>query len=202
MHIKTIDYPSVPYGMSRVSWGAIMAGAVVCLAAIASFGTLGAGIGLLSAPGAGTGDASLLGAGIAGAAYLLLAGVASFYAGGWVSGRLNGIARVSQSVVHGAVCWGLCVLAIGAGMAALTALAAMGLAGAADAAGAAGAPPIGGPPAESAARFAGFAGIAGFVTMLCELGACCLGARNGTRVMRPVGSSESAPSAREHIESL
>lgn len=190
--IKELDYPSYAAGgFQRISWGAVFAGSTVSLAVLVMLTALGAGIGLVAAPSAvaNAGEAAAKGFGIGGAAWLLLAGIGSYYAGGWVAGRLNGIPRVSESVIHGLVSWSLTTVML----AFVFTTAAAGLLGAAAAA--PGAPAV--PNAAEASRAAGAAGLFGFFMLLCDAGAAALGARMGTRVLRPVQVTETH---RKHVE--
>lgn len=110
--IKELEYPSYSGSIGRVSWGAIFAGSIVSLSVLVCLMTLGVGIGLVSAPSADTAEGLAKGLGTGAAVWTLLAGVSSYYAGGWVAGRLCGIGRVSDSVVHGVVSWGVGTLAV------------------------------------------------------------------------------------------
>jgi hypothetical protein len=96
--------------IKRVSWGAIFAGTVVIL-----------GIQLfLSVIGISVGGASInptseahpfsgipVGAGI----WFGVSGLIALFVGGWVAGRLAGVPRRVDGLLHGAVCWGLANLA-------------------------------------------------------------------------------------------
>lgn len=153
--IKELEYPSFTAGaFQRISWGAVCAGSIVSLAVLVTLTTLGVGIGLAGEPAA-------ISFGIGGAAWMLLSGIASFFCGGWIAGRLNGIPRISESVIHGIVSWSL-----------TTALLAFVFTTAA------------------AGTLSAAAGLAGFLTLLCGAGASAYGARAGTRVLRPVQMAE------------
>lgn len=111
--IKELDYPAYANAarFQRISWGAVFAGAVITLAVLAAMTSLGAGFGLITGPtirglswSFGTGSA----------VWLLLSGVIASYAGGWMAGRLTGIALVSESVIHGLAAWGAVSLALAA----------------------------------------------------------------------------------------
>lgn len=224
MNIREIEYPSLVSGTAqRPSWGAILAGAVTCLAVMLALAALGAGIGLVSAPAADTAEGLAMGLGVGGALWTLLSGVAAFYAGGWVTGRTQGIARISESVVNGSVTWAVATLAIafvfasatigaiGATASAVGSAAGIASRGDARELGRRMFPGIEAPEGErtareagraaaenagTAARAAGAAGLFGFFLMLCEGLACCLGARNGTRLLRPVSGPPSPAAQR------
>lgn len=91
--------------MAGMSWGAIFGGTFVAIAVMAALSLLGAGIGLASAPAAGTAGELVKGLGIGAIAWLAVSGIVSFYAGGWVTGRLTRTGIVSDSVVHSGVTW-------------------------------------------------------------------------------------------------
>lgn len=191
--IKELDYPSYAAGgFQRISWGAVFAGSIVSLAVLVTLTALGAGIGLIAAPSAVVGGAegAAKGFSIGAGVWMLLSGIGSYYAGGWVAGRLNGIPRVSESVIHGIVMWSLTTVMLAFVFTTATA----GLLGWA----APGAPAIPNvPEAATAARAAGAAGLFGFFMLLVNAGAAAYGARMGTRVLRPVTVVESH---RKHVE--
>ena len=89
--IKELDYPSYSSGgFQRISWGAVFAGAFVSLAVLVVLTSLGAGIGLASAPSAAasnSGASVAKGFGVGSAFWMLLSGVIAFYCGGWIAGR-------------------------------------------------------------------------------------------------------------------
>jgi hypothetical protein len=103
---KELEYPAYSVGpIAGVSWGAILAGVVVTVATMGSLGLLGAGIGLASAPAADSASGLMKGLGIGGGVWLLVSGIASYLAGGWVTGRMTRTGLVSESVVHSATTW-------------------------------------------------------------------------------------------------
>src|SRR6185312_2904364 len=105
---REIEYPSYSSAggpVAGMSWGAIFGGSFVAIAVMAALSLLGAGIGLASAPAAETAGGLAMGLGIGAVVWLIVSGVVSFYAGGWVTGRLTRTGIVSESVVHSAVTW-------------------------------------------------------------------------------------------------
>ncbi|MBI4346216.1 MAG: hypothetical protein HY553_05135 [Elusimicrobia bacterium] len=186
MPIKELVYPasgSVPYinVQQRASWGAIFVGSVVALACMLSLGSLGLGIGLLA------GD-SAAGIGIAAGAWWLLSSAVSFYIGGWFTGRLTGFGRVSESVVHGVACWAVVTVAVASLLAGGAGSALAGLAGVVGGGALDGLretpAPLGDVVRQGAPR-AGIAGLIAFVAMCAQAVSAALGARNGTRILRP-----------------
>lgn len=212
--IKELEYPSyIRGGFQRISWGAVIAGTIVSGAVLVFMTTLGAGIGLTSVPAAisGSGADAAKSFGIGGGIYMLLSGIVSFFCGGWVAGRLNGIPRVSESVIHGIVSWSLTTVLLA--FVVTTAMGALGSAigisgmrasgGTSTEQSAANAQTFPSPSdvspedAATASRAAGIAGLFGAFMLLCNAGAAGLGARTGTRVLRPVQMTESH---RRHVE--
>lgn len=104
--------------LERVSWGAVFAGLVCAVALQALFTLVGLAWGFAVIdpaeevnPFAGL----LTGGGI----YWAITGVASMFAGGWIAGRVSGIAFMPASAVHGLCVWALATiiaLASGAGI--------------------------------------------------------------------------------------
>jgi len=192
MHtIKELDYPSFTLAAyRRISWGAVFGGAITSLAVLTALTSLGAGLGWATARMPG--QALLQSLGTEGVLWMLASGIASFYAGGWVAGRLTDIARVSESVIHGLVSWSVATAALTLvfiqatvgvfGVIAIAVGAMEGLSAAVFA-----------PDVLTAATRAGNLGIAGglaFLTLACGAAAAGLGARAGTRVLRPVPAPE------------
>jgi hypothetical protein len=200
--LKEIEYPSYPNGgIQRVSWGAVFAGAITSLAVMLTLTSLCMGIGLIAAPAAETAVGAARGLGIGGGIVMLLCGIVSYYIGGWVAGRFTGIARVSESVLHGFVSWGTATVMFGV----LFTSAALGAFGAASnvVGGAVGmrtqqsdvvrpgvADEVTPEGVRDASRAAGAAGLFGFLMLACNAAASCYGARNGTRLLRPVSATE------------
>lgn len=105
-----IDYRgTAAAAVKRVSWGAIFAGAVITLVTQLALSILGLGIGASAVnpmsqqdPTSGLGT----GAGI----WFALTTLISLFAGGWVAGRLAGMPRPIDSLLHGLLTWGLATL--------------------------------------------------------------------------------------------
>ena len=97
-------------GLRRISWGAIIAGAIVALVLQVMFGLLGLGIGLATVDpqGAGTPSATALtsGAGIYAAITILL----STFAGAYTAARMAGTFSRRDSAIHGVVTWAVATL--------------------------------------------------------------------------------------------
>lgn len=110
-YADTGNYGRAAAAVKRVSWGAIFAGAVITLVTQLALSILGLGIGASTVnplseqnPASGLGT----GAGIWFAITVLI----SLFAGGWVAGRLAGMPRAIDSLLHGLLTWGLATLLI------------------------------------------------------------------------------------------
>jgi hypothetical protein len=99
--------PAVP---PRISWGAVLAGAVVGVAAGLSLNILGAAVGasVVDAVGQETPDARTLG--IVGGIWLIVANLIGLAIGGYVAARLSGTADATDSILHGLSVWAVGVL--------------------------------------------------------------------------------------------
>lgn len=92
-------YAPTPTPILRLSWGALIAGAVVALATQAILAVLGLAIGLSLAPVGAEGFA--IGAGI----WWLLISLIALFAGGYVAGRFSYIRHPFHSSMHGVMTW-------------------------------------------------------------------------------------------------
>lgn len=108
-NVDVVVATTEPRAVRRISWGAILAGVVIALVVQLVLGILGLGIGAStidpiseSNPVSGVG----IGAGIWFAVSLLLA----LFAGGYVAGRMAGIPRRQDGLLHGVLTWGLTTL--------------------------------------------------------------------------------------------
>jgi hypothetical protein len=90
---------------SRVSWGAIIAGAVCALALQVVFTLITAGLGLSMVE-----DGDFSGAGWGTGLFFALTAIASLFAGGAVAGRLSNQPFLPAAVIHGIVVWALVLL--------------------------------------------------------------------------------------------
>lgn len=107
MNTSTTEYAKGDtYGFigQRISWSAILAGALIALAVHVVLAALGAGIGLTAYDAA---DANTITRGtmIAAAVYGVLATIVSMLAGGYVAGKLSGVLDRMQLGLHGLVMW-------------------------------------------------------------------------------------------------
>jgi uncharacterized protein (DUF2147 family) len=96
----------------RISWGAVAAGTVTALAIQLLLAMLGTGIGASTVDTMATGEtpsAEVLGGGAA--IWWVVSSLVSLMAGGWVAGRLSGVARTAEGGMHGMLTWAVAVLA-------------------------------------------------------------------------------------------
>lgn len=98
-----------PSAFKRISWGAVFAGTIVAIMVSLILGLLGVAIGLATVnpmTEQNPGEGLATGAMIWWAATTLIA----FYIGGCVAGRLAGVGRRPDAMLHGVVTWGLATL--------------------------------------------------------------------------------------------
>lgn len=100
-----VSTSSTPSLLSRVSWGAIFAGAVIALGTMFLLGLMGSAIGFRSVdPNAAN---AVGGLGIGAAIWWIITSVVALAIGGYVAGRLSGIPDKRSSSAHGAAVWGV-----------------------------------------------------------------------------------------------
>ncbi|MDB5267958.1 MAG: hypothetical protein JWP58_998 [Hymenobacter sp.] len=102
-------YPAAAPLAKRISWGAVLAGAVLALVIQLSLSLLGLGIGL------GTIDPlqeqnPMAGIGIGAGSWWLVSSLASIYVGATVASRLAGIPRRTDGLLHGLLTWAVVTL--------------------------------------------------------------------------------------------
>lgn len=95
---------------TRVSWGAIFAGAVVAVVANFVLNLLGFGIGALVVSPTDGGQAQTLGIGAA--IWTFVATIIALFVGGWIAGRLSSSSRTFEGILHGVVTWSLVTVAV------------------------------------------------------------------------------------------
>jgi hypothetical protein len=99
-----------PSTISRISWGAIFAGAVVAFVAQVLFTLLGFAIGLTVVEPM-TAQAPWEGIGIGAGIWWVVTALISLFLGGWTAGRLSGMPTRQDAMLHGVVVWGLVTFA-------------------------------------------------------------------------------------------
>jgi hypothetical protein len=104
-----VSSSNTPSLLSRVSWGAIFAGAVIALGTMFLLGLMGSAIGFRSVdPAAANATGGL---GIGAAIWWIITSIIALGIGGYVAGRLSGIPDRKSSSAHGAAVWGVVTLA-------------------------------------------------------------------------------------------
>jgi hypothetical protein len=99
--------PALP---PRVSWGAIIAGAVVALAIGLMLNTLGVAVGATAVDAVGRDTPSATTFGIGAGLWLLVSNLIGLAVGGYVAGRLSGTADNTDAVLHGLGVWAIAFL--------------------------------------------------------------------------------------------
>jgi hypothetical protein len=102
------DYGRISAAIKRVSWGAIVAGAVVAVVTQFLLNLLGLGLGLTTFEF--TGDDTSGGFGMAQGIWTVVSALIALFTGGWVAGRLAGMPRKTDGMLHGVVTWALTTL--------------------------------------------------------------------------------------------
>lgn len=89
----------------RLSWGAVIAGAVMIVVMQILLGLLGLSVAARSINPA-TEQSPMAGIGTGAGIWFLVTTVISLFAGGWIAGRLGASRRSLDSALHGLVAWG------------------------------------------------------------------------------------------------
>lgn len=100
-----------PAELVRISWGSVIAGAIVGLAVLAALTLLGVSIGFGVIDPA-TDENPLSGVGIGSAFWAVLIMIASFFIAGFVSARLSGQPETTTAMMHGVTVWSVVTIAI------------------------------------------------------------------------------------------
>jgi hypothetical protein len=108
-HLHTTAAPVVAAATKRISWGAILAGAVLALVIQLALSLLGIGIGL------GTIDPlteqnPMAGIGVGAAIWWVVSMLVSLYLGATVASRLAGMPRPTDGMLHGLLTWSVVTL--------------------------------------------------------------------------------------------
>ncbi len=109
MNIESIEVAAPTARMPKISWGAVFAGVVAILVTQLLLSVLGIGIGASTINPASEQD-PMSGIGIGAGIWLILSALIAFFVGGWMAGRLAGIPRNLDSLLHGVLAWALAVL--------------------------------------------------------------------------------------------
>lgn len=104
--MSTTTMSSDATAVRRVSWGSIFAGAVIALALMVFFTTLGLAIGAASVDPLYD-SSPLSGLGVGSGIYMVITQLISLGIGGFAAARLAGVPRTVASLLHGCAMWSL-----------------------------------------------------------------------------------------------
>ncbi len=96
----------------RVSWGAIIAGAIITFTVQIMLGLLGIGVGLASIDPAGNGTPTLSTFGTSGGIWTIVSVLVATFLGAYAAARLSGVLIRGEGVLHGVVTWATSTLLI------------------------------------------------------------------------------------------
>jgi len=99
--------PTLPH---RISWGAILAGALVAIAIGTALNVLGFGIGLMNVDAQARDTPSAGTFGLVGSLWLLFSNLLGLALGGYVAARLSGTSDEKDATLHGATVWAVAYL--------------------------------------------------------------------------------------------
>jgi|GEM_PF-511003 len=101
----------LPLMMRKVSWGAVIAGALAALAVMITLGLLGLGIGLWSVEPGSEVD-TLGGMALGTTIWSVISMLLSLFAGGYVAARMSASWQKQSAVLHGLLVWSLATVAL------------------------------------------------------------------------------------------
>ena len=106
---EVVVAPAPEPRVRRVSWGAVLAGALLGIMVLVTLNLLTLGIGLQTINPATEAD-PLEGLGTGLTLTTLIITLLAFFVGGWAAGRLAGFPRRSTALLHGLLTWGVLTL--------------------------------------------------------------------------------------------
>lgn len=106
----TVEVEGAPSLASRISWGAIFAGAVVALSIALMLNVLGTAIAAMLVDTTTRETPSATSFGIGGAVWLVVSHLIAMGFGGYAAARLSGTADGTDGTLHGVAVWGTTVL--------------------------------------------------------------------------------------------
>ncbi len=109
--VLTDDMAVLPQALERISWGAILAGAVVALMTQLTLNLLAVAIGASTLNPADDESASAAEVGKGTVVSIGLVMLASLFVGGWMAARFAGTPERLDGLLHGLIVWGLVTLA-------------------------------------------------------------------------------------------
>jgi len=103
------NFENMAAKVSRISWGAILAGTLTALAVVSMLNLLGLGIGFSTIDPMTEND-TLNGLGMGTLIWLGLSNLVALFVGGMVAGRMSGYPSISDGALHGFLSWALFTL--------------------------------------------------------------------------------------------
>jgi hypothetical protein len=110
--LVAVTETNVAYGVStkRITWAAVFAGVILALGIQLLLNTLGTGIGASTIDPLGGETPGAESLGIAAGVWWMISSFIALFIGGWTAGRLAGIPRPADGMIHGFLTWGLSTL--------------------------------------------------------------------------------------------
>jgi hypothetical protein len=101
-----------PGNLGRLSWGAVIAGAIVALILELMLNLLGIAVGAttISPSNMAENDTDIKNVGIGAIAWVAISTIISLFIGGWMASRFAGIPNPLDGMLHGIVTWGVVTL--------------------------------------------------------------------------------------------
>ena len=96
--------------LRRISWGAVIAGAVIVLAVHIALSLLGLGIGLSTVDVAAGDTPQASSMGIGAGIWWVVSNLIALFIGGYVAARLSGIPVRGDGIIHGVLTWAVTLL--------------------------------------------------------------------------------------------
>jgi hypothetical protein len=106
----TAEIPASTAGLRRISWGAVLAGAVIVIAVHVSLSLLGFGIGLSTVDPAAGDTPQPTSFGIGAGIWWVVSNLIALVIGGYVAARLSGMPVRGDGVIHGLLTWAVTLL--------------------------------------------------------------------------------------------
>jgi hypothetical protein len=97
-------------GLRRISWGAVLAGAVIAIAVQVSLSLLGLGLGLSTVDPAAGDTPQAAGLGIGAGIWWVVSNLIALVIGGYVAARLSGMPLRGDGIIHGLLTWAVTFL--------------------------------------------------------------------------------------------
>lgn len=110
-HALEVGPDTWPVASSRISWGAVLAGAILALTVVTALNVLGTAVGMLTVDATGRDTPSGMTLGMAGGLWMLASHLFGLGFGAWVAARLSGTVDRGDGGLHGLAVWAVGFLA-------------------------------------------------------------------------------------------